>query len=186
MKRVILIHGWDGHPENHFKKWLKNSLEERGVLVIEPQLSGGEYPKLSTWMQEISQAVGTVDKDTCILGHSLGCVALVHFLNTLPAGQKLAGAVFVAGFFSDLNFSNLSEFYTDEETVKRAKAHCDNFVTIVSENDQSVPLSKALEFQKVLDAELILEKNKGHFCEEEGVLELPSALESVSKILSLS
>ncbi len=186
MKRLILIHGFDGHPEDHFKKWLKNSLEEKGVVVVEPQISGGRNPKLSVWVEEIRNAVGVVDENTCVEGHSLGCIALVHFLNTLPEGQKVGGAVFVGGFFSDIGIPNLKEFYTDEETVKKAKSHCDKFVTIMSDDDQSVPLPKALEFQKALDAELILEKNKGHFCAEDGVLELPSALESVSKILSLS
>ncbi|MDB5204824.1 MAG: alpha/beta hydrolase [Candidatus Taylorbacteria bacterium] len=188
MKRVILIHGWDGHPGDHWKKWFKGTLIGKGIRVIEPQLSGGSQPELEVWNKEIAEAIGTPDMDTCVVGHSLGCIALVHYLRSLKDSEKIAGAVFVAGFSSDIGMrddaeSFIEKFYLTPEEVGKAKKHCDKFVTIVSDNDSAVPLAKALEFQKELDAELILEEGKGHFCEEDGVMRLQSALDSVLKIL---
>ncbi len=183
MKRVILIHGWDGHPGDHWKKWLKGTLIGKGIRVIEPQLTGERYPEPQVWNKEIAEAIGTPDSDTCLIGHSLGCIALVHYLRNLKEGEKVAGAIFVAGFSSDISIDEIKQFYLKAEEVGDAKKHSDKFVTIVSDNDSAVPLVKALEFQKELDAELILEHNKGHFCEDDGVLKLPSVLDSVLKIL---
>lgn len=188
MKRVILIHGWDGHPGDHWKKWFKGTLIGKGIRVIEPQLTGGRYPDLSVWNKEIKEAIGSPDMDTCVVGHSLGCIALVHYLRNLKEEQKIAGAVFVAGFSSDIGLHNdaessIAKFYLTPKEVEGAKKHCDRFVAIVSDNDPAVPVTKALEFQKELDAELILEHNKGHFCEEDGVMKLQSALDSVLEIL---
>jgi predicted alpha/beta hydrolase family esterase len=189
MKRVILIHGWDGHPGDHWKKWLHLELEKRGINVTEPQIRGGAFPKLNEWLEDISKTTGNADQETCLMGHSLGCIALVRYLNTLPKDQKVAGCVFVAGFSSDLGIRDQAEayinkFYEDGSEVAKAKEHANKIITIVSDNDSAVPLAKALEFQKQLTAELILEKGKGHFCEDDGVVELPSALDAVMKIFS--
>ncbi len=188
MKRVILIHGWQGQPGNHWKKWFKGTLIGKGIRVIEPQLSGSKYPELEVWNKEISEAIGAPDMDTCVVGHSLGCIALVHYLRNLKDGQKIAGAIFVAGFSSDIGMrddaeSFIEKFYLTQEEVADAKKHSNKFITIVSDNDSAVPLKKAIEFQKELDAELILEHNKGHFCEDDGVTKLQSALDSVLRIL---
>ena len=31
MKRVFIIHGWEGHPENAWFPWLKKELEQKRV-----------------------------------------------------------------------------------------------------------------------------------------------------------
>lgn len=189
MKRVILIHGWDGHPGDHWKTWFRLELEKKGIQVTEPQIPGGQFPKLDEWLAGIEDAVGEPDGSTCLVGHSLGCIALVHYLNTLRDGQKVAGCVFVAGFSSDLGIKDdaelfIQKFYMDVSEVEKAKDHAGKTVTIVSDDDSSVPLAKAVEFQKQLGAELVLEHAKGHFCKEDGVVELPSALDAVLKILA--
>jgi predicted alpha/beta hydrolase family esterase len=62
-------------------------------------------------------------------------------------------------------------------------AHTSNFVTIVSINDDRVPLDKALNLQKKLGAELI-EETAGHFRESDGYIALEPALQSVLKMAS--
>lgn len=183
MKRVIIIHGWDGHPEDHWKKWLKLELQKKGIEVIEPKIPGGKHPELRIWQKEIAETVGVPDTNTCLVGHSLGCIALVHYLRSLKESEKVAGAVFVAGFSRDIGIGEIEKFYLNTEEVREAKSHANKIVTIVSDNDEAVPLIRALEFQKELGADLVLEHNKGHFCADDGVLELQSALDSVLSVL---
>ncbi len=38
MKRVFIVHGWDGHPDEQWFPWLKQSLEEKGYCVEVPQM----------------------------------------------------------------------------------------------------------------------------------------------------
>lgn len=80
----------------------------------------------------------------------------------------------------------------DEETAKpwletpidweRVKSHAANFAAIFSDNDPFVPLADAEVFrEKLLNAEIIIEHEKGHFSGSDGVTELPSALDTVLK-----
>lgn len=37
MKKAILIHGWEGYPEEGWRPWLKGELEKHGFEVIIPE-----------------------------------------------------------------------------------------------------------------------------------------------------
>ncbi len=182
MKRVFIIHGWDGIPNDSWKSWLKRELEKRGFEVIAPQIPGGRHPKLQEWIETISNSVVSPDVETYFVGHSLGCIAIVRYLATLSANVRVGGCVFVSGFSSDLGVSQIAEFYSSPSEVKKATAHTNNFVIIHSDDDEDVPMEKAKEFQKQLNARFILEHNKGHISEDDGVKELPSALNAIIEI----
>jgi len=182
MKRVFVIHGWQGTPESHWKPWLKRELGARGFEVFMPQMPNPIFPSINEWVDTIRNIVGVVDEDTYFVGHSLGCITVVRYLAGLKEGQKVGGVVLVAGFYSDIGLPEISQFYTNIEEVEKAKQHSNKFVSIVSDNDTSVPLEKAKELNTALDGELIIENEKGHFCEEDGVVELPSALGAILRI----
>ncbi len=185
MKRVVLIHGWQGRPGNHWKAWFKSKLEEKGIAVVEPSMPNHSN-KPGDWISALAEAVGTPDPDTVLVGHSLGCPTIIGYLMRLKEGEKIAGAVLVAGFSSKLpDYPPLDLFDFDSEEVKKAKDHCNKFVNIVSDNDTDVPMDKSRELNDLVNGELILEHNKGHFCEEDGVIELPSAPNAVFRILSI-
>jgi hypothetical protein len=50
MKRVILIHGWDGFPNNCWFPWLKKELEDKDFEVIVPAMPNPEHPKVKPWV----------------------------------------------------------------------------------------------------------------------------------------
>lgn len=182
MKRVFIIHGLQGTPNTHWKPWLKRELESKGFEVSMPQMPNSAFPSLFDWIETLKYSVGTVDENTYFVGHSLGCITIVRYLAGLNEGEKAGGAVLVAGFYTDVGLPEISEFSTNIEEVKKAKNHCGKFVSILSDNDNSVPIEKGMELHSALDGELIIENKKGHFCEEDGVTELPSALEAILKI----
>ena len=182
MKRAIIVHGWNGVPNNSWKPWLKKELEKKGFQVIAPQMPGGLHPKLNEWIKTISQNVGMPDKETYFIGHSLGCIAIVRYLTTLPKNTIVGGCVLVAGFSEDIEIPEISEFYTQPVEVEKARDHCKNFVVIHSEDDEDVPMKRALEFKEQLKAKFILEHNKGHLSESDGVKELPSALNAIKEM----
>jgi uncharacterized protein len=180
-KRVIVVHGWQGTPESHWKPWLKRKLEEAGFEVVTPQMPNPIFPALSEWTEFLREVVGPVDKNTFFVGHSLGSLAIVRFLAELKEGVA-GGSVLVAGFLADIGEPDLESFYSTPAQIERAKDHCLKFVTIFSDNDKDVPMDKGLVLQKVLDAELVVEHNKGHFCQDDGVIELPSVFSSLIKM----
>jgi predicted alpha/beta hydrolase family esterase len=183
MKRVVLIHGWQGQPGNHWKKWFKGTLIGKGIRVIEPVMPNHSN-KPADWINKLAEVVGVPDTDTVLVGHSLGCPTIIGYLMTLKGNEKVLGSVLVAGFSSRIvPHPVLNDFNFDNVLVAETKKHCDTFVSIVSDNDSDVPNEKSIELNQLVGGELIMEHNKGHFCESDGVVKLQSALDSVLKIL---
>jgi len=139
-KRVFLIHGWEGYPEEGWRPWLKNELEKRGFTVIVPAMPDTKHPKMNAWLKHLRKVVGTPDKDCYFVGHSLGCITILRYLETLKANQKIGGAVLVAGFTSSLGYQELESFFKKPINWKKIKSHCKEFVAIHSDNDPYVSL----------------------------------------------
>ena len=178
-KRVFLIHGWEGKPDNHWFPWLTWELKARGFDVYSLTMPHADLPKVSEWVTEIKRIVGRPDKDTFFVAHSLGCIAVVRYIEQLPKAAQVGGCVFVAGFLSSLGIPEVEEFISAPFDVGQVKKHCPKFVTIFSDNDSYVSMEKSLEFQKALGAKGILERGKGHFSKSEGVDALPSVFKNI-------
>src|SRR3989338_169649 len=99
MKRVFIVHGWGGHPEEGWFPWLKKELEAKGFKVFVPQLPDAENPRIQKWVPKLAETVGVPDEETYFVGHSMGCQTIARYLESLPAEIKIGGAIFVAGFF---------------------------------------------------------------------------------------
>lgn len=190
MKRVFIVHGWEGHPEEGWLPWLKKELETAGFEVEVPQLPDTENPRIYNWVPAIEELVGVADRQTYFVGHSMGCQAIVRYLEKLPEGVVVGGAVFVAGFFKHL--SGLEDESGVRETDKhwlqapldlgKVHSHLPKSVAIFSDNDPWVPLDNQEDFRDKLNSEIIVQHDKSHFNAGSGFFELPVALDSLIKI----
>mgnify|MGYP001569945392 CR=1 FL=1 len=72
-KRVFLIHGWEGNPENAWFPWLKKELKARNFEVIVPEMPDTEKPEIKSWIKKLKETVGRADEETYFIGHSIGC-----------------------------------------------------------------------------------------------------------------
>ena len=188
VKRAFLVHGWEGYPENCWFPWLKSKLEEKGFEVYAPAMPNTEEPKIEPWVNKLKEVVGKPDKDTYLIGHSIGCQTIMRYLQTLDEGTKIGGVIFVAGFF------NLPYLETQEEKdiakpwletkidTDKLRKPTDNYVAIFSDNDPDVPLGDSELFKEKLGAKIIIEKDKGHFSDDAGITEIPIVLEEMLRI----
>jgi predicted alpha/beta hydrolase family esterase len=182
MKRVFSIHGWEGHPESGWLPWLRNELEKKGFSVIVPAMPNTNRPKMREWVEHLTNIVGIPDEDCYFIGHSLGCIAILRYIETLKDNQKIGGAVFVAGFASNPGFDDLQSFFTKPVEWEKIKSRCKSFVAIQSDNDSLVSMNYGEMFKEKLNAELVVEHNMGHFSGDDGINALPVALDSIVKI----
>jgi hypothetical protein len=111
MKRVFIVHGWGGNPNKEWMPWLKTKIENAGYEVHVPAMPDADTPEIGPWVSHLTQVVGTPDKDTYFVGHSIGCQTILRYLETIHT--PVGGALFVAGWF---NLENLE----DEESEKIA------------------------------------------------------------------
>lgn len=187
MKRIFIIHGWDGYPEEGIFPWLKKELQTRGFEVLNPEMPDPLRPKIETWVQFLGEQIGTPDENTILFGYSIGAQTILRYLEFLPENTKVRGAVFLAGWVHLTD-----EAYEIEEDVgiakpwvetplnwSKIKSRSDKFVCIFSDNDPLVPISDVEIFKNELGAKIIIEHKKEHFSGSSGIKELPSALDSI-------
>ena len=189
-KRVFIIHGWDGYPEEGWFPWLKKKLEKKGFEVFTPQLPEAGEPRINKWVPALAKAIGTADEQTYFVGHSMGCQTIARYLEALPEGVKIGGAVFVAGFFKRL--TNLEdddivrdvarEWLTTPLDLEKVKSHLPRSIAIFSDDDPYVSLDNQDGFKNKLNSKIIIEHHMKHFSVSTGTMELPSALDAILKI----
>lgn len=189
-KKVFLIHGWGGNPENAWFPWLKKELEKKGFKVIVPEMPNTEEPEIKAWTSKLKEVVSEVNEKTYFIGHSIGCQTIMRYLESLEKEKKVGGCIFVAGWFNLPNLETEEEkevaepwLETEIDTGKvKSRIKDGKIVAIFSDDDPDVPLSDREIFEERLNAKIIVEHGKGHFSDDAGIKELPVVLSEVLRI----
>lgn len=141
-------------------------------------------PKIEEWIPYLNKIAGKVDEETYFIGHSIGCQAIMRYLEKLPEKTRIGGCIFIAGWFK---LDNLES----EEEEKIAKPWTENKINLdkirkiskeisvyISNNEYYGFIKENTEiFREKLGAKVIIEKNIGHFTNEEGI-------EKISKFIN--
>jgi predicted alpha/beta hydrolase family esterase len=184
MKRVIMVHGWYGHPTDGWWPWLKAELEKLGFTVTAPQLPNEKSPQINEWVSALADTIKQLDDDTYLVGHSLGCITILRYLESIKAEQiQAGGSVLVAGFTKDLDFVGyngaLNNFFQKTIDWQTIKAHCKDFTVISSDNDPTVRSDNHQRLIENLFAKGIWEHNKKHMTGDDDIFELYSVLTAI-------
>ncbi len=189
MKRVFIIHGWAGWPEEAWFPWLKVELENKGFVVSVPAMPDAAAPKMESWIPFLAQLVGKADSQTFFVGHSIGCQTIIRYLETLPANIKIGGCVFVAGWYDLRNLDTEEEkriagpwVKTPRNDAKIKNILSDKAIAIFSDDDPWVDSKNIIDWQVKAGAQTLLLRGQGHFNEESGIKELPEALKAVLEL----
>lgn len=182
MKRVIIIHGWESSPQGDWFPWLKNELETKGFVVEVPAMPDTMHPALEGWLAYLKKVAGEPDKNTYFVGHSLGVITILRYLEALVEDKKVGGAVLVAGFPEPIGYEEINTFFVKPLDYQRIKRVVDKVIVIHSTNDPHVPLKNGEILKEKIGAKLIIIPNAGHLNTEAGFIELPVVLEAVLEI----
>lgn len=185
MKRITLIHGWEGCPEEAWFPWFKKEMELKGFRVEVPQMPNPAKPKMDEWISKLSDVIGRHDKDVYLVGHSLGCITILRYLETIANRAPIGGAVLVSGFTDDLEIDEIKNFFEKPIKWYDIRSACPKFTAINSTNDPYVPMKHADILKDKLKAKVIIEKGKGHMGGSDNMKELPSAVDAMMEISRL-
>src|SRR3989344_3192006 len=108
-KRVFIIHSWGSTPHEPLYKWLKSELEKKGFEVVVPEMPEPEKPEIEAWVSKLGEIIGASDKDTILVGHSIGCQTILRYLEKLQPRALVGGVVLIAPWFSLSNLENDEE-----------------------------------------------------------------------------
>ena len=192
-KRVFIVHGWDGYPEEAWFPWVKKKLEEEGFFVVVPQMPNAGAPEMDSWISFLHGIVGRSDEHTYFIGHSIGCQTVLRYLASLPEGIKAGGAVLVAGWVS---LTPMAIRTAEDQMIARPWmerpipyekiiSHTEKFVGIFSDDDPYVPIENQLTYREKLNADVLMLPGRGHFNEESNTKELPEAVSALNKMSNI-
>jgi hypothetical protein len=187
--KAYIVHGWDGNPDEPVLKWLRLELEKLDWEVVAPAMPNPETPTIESWLQKLKEIIGSPSEDTILVGHSVGCQAVLRYTETLPEETRIRGLVLLAPWM-ELDQQTIKE--EGEEVIEIARPWMETpidfekvkrlvgrSVAIFSDNDPFVPIAQAEVFKNKLDAEIIIEHGMGHFSPSDEVSELPSLLKKI-------
>lgn len=184
MKRVVIVHCWSGNSSYAWYPQTKKELEKKRFEVKVPDMPETDHPKLSLWLPKLKETIGNPDAELFLVGHSVGCITIMRYLETLEENQKIGGVIFVAGFTDNLGFEELKNFFEKPINFEKIKSKAKKFAAIVSDNDQYVALTHGNILKDKLGAELIIKHAMGHFSgpidDEKSCKSLPEVLDLIT------
>lgn len=186
MKRIFIVHGWDGSSNSDWLPWATAELRKLGYEVSCPDMPHPEAPIIEDWVSFLSKIVSTPDEDTYFIGHSIGCQAIMRFLETIDV--KVGGAIFVAGWFDLENLEGpeseaiAKPWLEASINTEKVRNNLGFSVVLLGDDDDWVPYEKTKEkFERLLSSEVIIVPNGGHF---DDTKPLPLLLDVLKKKIS--
>jgi predicted alpha/beta hydrolase family esterase len=184
---VFIFHGTEGYPEENWFPWLKEKLEAKGIKVFVPQFPSPPIvpSKISEWFEVFNKYKEYINKNTIIIGHSLGGVFTLRILEQLK--NTIKGAFFVGtpvgikpikNYYRDNSFNG---FNFDWSTIKNNSKY---FIVFHSDNDPYVGLENGRELAKNLGVELSFVPNAGHFNKKAGYVKFDELWSKLDPILN--
>ena len=191
MKKIFLVHCWDGTSNDGWYPWIEKQLNGDNVKVIKFNMPNTANPNIDEWVSTLNSKVDVLNEDTYFIGHSIGCQTIMRYLETKEV-CKIGGILFVAPWL-DL----LPEAVADEESYNTAqpwlntpinfdkiKQFSNNINCIFSSDDYFVSLEQEKEFKDKLNAITCVVKNKGHISQDDNVFELQEILDFGNNMLN--
>lgn len=183
-QHVYIVHGFEGNPHGNWFDWLSAQVRAQGAQVSSLAMPTPEKPTVSSWQFALDQHIGKPDEHTFLVGHSLGCITLLHFLSRQQP-EKIGGLVLAAGFSDPLPLLPKLDEYINGcapdfgilHEIDMPK-HC-----LVSDNDTHVPPELTVCMAERLHSPLTHIPNGGHLMASDGFTELPPIWEVLKPML---
>lgn len=172
--KIILVHGYLANPEENWFPHFKKSLEQIPNVTVEvPAMPDSHSPDFNTWLAHLKSTIRSVDEYTIFVGHSLGCVTLLNFLDKYFPEQKVKSLYLVSGFVERTPLPELSGFVTDKLNYQRLISNAPIRTVISAIDDDIVPYKYSQELAEKMKAEFILLQEGKHFISLDGFTEFP-------------
>lgn len=179
MKKVFLIHGFNGTPNGGWRPSLMRELEKKDIYACALSMPNPHKPTAEAWIKEIRTHVKRNSEDEVILvGHSLGGAALLRYLEAYR-DKNISKVIFVSTRVDRKNDEHLMSFYRTSFDFESIKNRTTKFYVIHGDNDPIVAYANGEYLSKKLECELITINNGYHLNGSAGFFELPELLEVI-------
>ncbi|MWV62102.1 serine hydrolase family protein [Helicobacter saguini] len=180
-KQVIIVHGFAANADKHWFKWLKNELEKNNSVNVKVlNMPNSENPNLQEWLNTLKNEVQNLDENTYFVGHSLGCITILRYLENLDSKNsknfkgKIGGVFLVSGFYESLQIlPQLDSFTKPTLDFSKVNSRVKTAFVFSARNDEIVPTTLSQNLATKLQAIFIQTPTGKHFMDREGVNTMP-------------
>lgn len=169
VSKIFIIHGFTAGPDSNWFAWLKQQAQRHGVQAHVLEMPESFAPNDEAWQLTLQNEIHHVDENTFFVGHSLGCVTALRFIESLKNPATVGGAVMVSGFSQSVETLPELESFTrlplDFDLLKK-RIH--KRAVLLSLNDRIVAPIHSLHLSQDLDADLHGIPRGGHFLDHDG------------------
>ncbi|KUO02520.1 RBBP9/YdeN family alpha/beta hydrolase [Streptomyces caeruleatus] len=180
-RRASIIHGYGATPEDHWFGWLAEQLRADGVPTTIPALPSPQAPDPAQWAAAVRADLGTPDKHSIVVAHSLGCLTVLRHLRSLPSPWRLGTLVLVSGFVDRLPaLPDLNAYIGHGCDVTGLGNRIDRLTIIRSDADPYVPPAHTDRLAGLLGIPAQVIPGAGHFLASDGVTSLREVREAIA------
>lgn len=158
-KSILIFHGWNANPQEHWFWQAKVEWEKLGWQMEVPELPGDYFPKKEQWIKVIKKF--QPDQNWTLIGHSLGGVAILRYLEKAP--KKIKQAILVATPFESMNFGALDNFFDGGFEWEKIKKNCPQFDLVYQDEDMAVPVEHGKNYAQKLEGRIHVVPGFNHF-----------------------
>lgn len=189
MKKVYIIHRWGGSSNNDWIPYVSQELTKWGYEVEAFEMPNSDAPVISEWVSFLDANIDNLDEETYFIGHSIGCQAILRYLEN--KNTKIGGVFFVAPWFQlenleDENSKQIAKPWIETPIdFEKIRKNIPQIHAVLSSNE---PYGFVQENKKVLEeklgAEVTVLQDRGHFTEEDGLVQFSYLVADFHKIAS--
>ncbi len=183
MQKIFIIHGWSGTPDANWFPWMKDQLIARNIKVEILHMPNTDIPQMDEWMRFMHEKIEKVNEDIFFVGHSLGCMAIMRYAESLTKGEKIGGALFVAGFSRSIGIPYIENFFITPLDYNKVQETIIQKKYIISDNDPYVPIAEGAFLKENLGGELIVLSDAGHINQSSGFVTFQVGLEELLQMM---
>ncbi|MCR5146830.1 MAG: alpha/beta hydrolase [Clostridia bacterium] len=188
--KIYIVHCWDGTKEDGWYPWLDKELSNDDNIVYRFNMPNTNIPKIDEWVSFLDKQVDELDENTYFIGHSIGCQTIMRYLQTKDI-CKIGGILFVAPWLDLLyyaisdeeSYNTAKPWLTENIDFEKIKKFTNNINCIFSDDDYFVSLEQKDKFEKLLNANTVVVRGKGHISQEDNVYELKEILDECKKMI---
>lgn len=182
--KTYIVHGYMAGPDDHWFEWLETRIEAGGGEAVRLTLPQPDDPDPAEWEKVLEDEIGTPDRKTYIVAHSLGSITVLRYLSGLEDASELGGLLLVSGFSGRLPAIPALDAYMDAPfDAGRIRQIASRRAVISAKDDPIVPHRQSQTLAGEIDADFLPAETGGHFLARDGFDQFPLVLQTLRDMI---
>lgn len=183
--RLFIVHGFEGNPHGNWFDWLADQAATAGLTVHQLAMPNPQQPQAAAWQHALDAAIGQADAQTYLVGHSLGCISLLHFLSRQQPA-RIGGLILAAGFATSLGRLPELDGYIAASAPDFAALNAIDMPvhSVISRDDSHVAPALSQQLAAALNSPVTWIEHGGHLMASDGFTRLPAVWQALQHMLA--